>query len=180
MESKFSLSKYGTQLWTRERAKVIRQDAEKVLQDLSAGGVLVLDLKGVEVFDFSFANELFCRLALNLPNDYPGRFVIVENPTGYAEENLQKALEAVGVAMVKRKGQSFSLLGKIHPADESTFSAIRKHKEQVTAATLAEKLQVNLTAMNERLSKLASMGLVRREKVVSPAGREQYVYSVLA
>jgi predicted transcriptional regulator len=180
MESTFTLNKYGAQLWTREKAKAIRQDAEKALDDLNASDVLVIDLKGVEVFDFSFANELFCRLALNLPRDYPGRFVTVENLTGYAEENLQKALEAVGVAMIKRKGQTLSLLGKIHPADESTFSAIRKHKKQVTAVDLAEKLQVNLTAMNERLSKLTSMGLVRREKVASPAGREQYVYSVLS
>jgi len=34
--------------------------------------------------------------------------------------------------------------------------------------------------MNERLSKLTSMGIVRREKGSSATGREQYVYRVLS
>jgi len=33
--------------------------------------------------------------------------------------------------------------------------------------------------MNERLSKLSSMGIVRREKSSSASGREQYVYKVM-
>ena len=61
-----------------------------------------------------------------------------------------------------------------------TFDAIVRAKEPITAAELSSQLDVNLTAMNERLSKLARMGLVRREKGTSPAGREQYLYAVLA
>jgi predicted transcriptional regulator len=70
-------------------------------------------------------------------------------------------------------------LGKLHPADQTTFDAIAQAREPITAAELSGQLGVNLTAMNERLSKLARLGLVRREKGISPAGREQYLYAVL-
>jgi hypothetical protein len=180
MEQRFSLGSYGTHLWTREKAKTIREEVEKTLGGLDRGDVLVLDTEGVEVFDYSFANEFFGRIVLSLPHEYPGRFVIVDNLTKYTEENLAKALEGMGVAMIKRKGKSLHLIGKVHPSDEVTFSEIEKSGDALTASQLAEKLRVNLNAVNERLTKLTSLGVVRREKAVSPAGRELYVYRVLA
>ena len=180
MESSFALATHGKRLWTREKAVSIREAVEKRLQDLEAGDVLVIDLKGVEVFDFSFANEFFCRLAIRLPTEFVGRFLVVEGLNAYTEENLQRALESVGVQIVKRKGSTLSLIGKVHPADQETFQAIARIKGQNTSAKLAESFGINLTAMNERLSKLTGLGLVRREKSQSPAGREQYVYSVLS
>jgi predicted transcriptional regulator len=71
-------------------------------------------------------------------------------------------------------------LGKVHPADQETFTAIVKAGEAVSAGALSRNLEVNLTAMNERLSKLTSIGIVRREKGSSATGREQYVYRVLS
>jgi len=173
------LSRFGPHLWTREVANRIREEVVLSLQNLSPGDVLVLDAKGVEVFDFSFANELFGKLILGIQHDFPGRFVIVENLSTYTNENLQKALEALGVAMALRKGKKISLVGKVHPSDESTFSAIYKKFDGVTASQLAEQLEVNLNAMNERLSKLLSLGLVRRDKATSTAGRVQYEYRSL-
>jgi len=180
MEKRFPLGEYGKQLWTREKAKEIRPQLQGMLQKLNAGETLVLDMRGVEVFDYSFANELFAKTLLTLPVDYPGRFLVVENLTTYTRENLEKTLESVGLAMIERKGKTLHLLGKLHPADQMTFDAVARAKEPVTAAELSSQLDVNLTAMNERLSKLARLGLVRREKGISPAGREQYLYAVLA
>jgi len=71
------------------------------------------------------------------------------------------------------------LLGKVHPADRATFATIIAAGEAVSAGALSKTLDVNLTAMNERLSKLTGLGIVRREKVPSAAGRERYVYLVL-
>src|SRR5271157_3360327 len=99
METTFALATHGKRLWTREKAVNIRQAVEKKLRDFQAGDVLAIDLKGVEVFDFSFANEFFCRLAIRLPTDFVGRFLLVEGLNAYTEENLQIALESVGVQM---------------------------------------------------------------------------------
>jgi predicted transcriptional regulator len=72
-----------------------------------------------------------------------------------------------------------ALLGKVHPADDQTFAEV-VGAGAVSAAALSKKLRVNLTAMNERLSKLTHLSLVRREKGSSASGREQYLYRVLS
>ena len=180
VEERFPLSKHGRQLWTRELGRTIRQEAERALERMREGGVLVIDAKQVEVFDYSFANELFGRLLLRLSTEHAGRFVIVENLTDYARENLVKALESLGLLIIERRGGKLHLLGKVHPSDEETFHAILRERGPATASGLKDHLRVNLTAMNERLTKLLNLGVVRREKVTSPAGREQYQYRVLA
>jgi hypothetical protein len=142
--------------------------------------VLVVDATQVEVFDFSFANELFGKTALSLPVEHPGRFVVVAGLTEYTRLNLNEALKSLGLVMIERHGKSHRLLGKVHPADEETFMAVVKAKSPVNATELGQKLGVALTAMNERLTKLARLGLMRRQCAKSAAGREQYEYSVLS
>lgn len=180
MEVRFKLSKFGKHLWTRARAKTIRPELLAQLEKLRQGDTLVIDLSSVEVFDFSFANELFGKTLLSLRTEYVGRFLVVENLTDYTRENLDQALRALGLAIIERKGTELSLLGKAHAVDHATFAVIARAGAPMTAATLRDQLGVNLTAMNERLSKLVALGVARREKTASAAGREQYEYRVLA
>ena len=179
MELRLPLAQYGSQLWTRERARDIAGRLADLLRQLEPGGVAVIDLKTVEVFDFSFANELFGKTLLALPTEYPGRFLVVEHLTTYTRENLERALESLNLAMIERKGRQLSLLGKLHPADRETFGVLAAARAPVTAAALKEQLGINLTAVNERLAKLVRLALVRREHAISAAGREQYEYRVL-
>jgi hypothetical protein len=178
MEERIQLVRHGKQLWTRETARKIRGEVEGALEKLGSGDVAVIDAKGVDVFDYSFANELFGRTMLALPREYPGRFVVVENLTGYTRENLVRALEGMNIAMLERTKKGPHLIGKFHPSDQATFDAITTHGEGATASMLSEKLKVGLNAMNERLSKLVGLGVVRRESATSPAGREHYEYHV--
>jgi hypothetical protein len=179
MEKRFALKRHGVHLWTREKARQIRSQLTGVLEGLATGDVLVIDAAGVEVFDFSFANELFGKMISSLAAEHPGRFVIVENLTEYASENLSKALESSNLMMIERQQGKFGLLGKVHPADRGTFAEIVSAGLAVSASALSKKLEVNLTAMNERLSKLTNLGIVRRERGSSASGREQYVYRLL-
>jgi Sugar-specific transcriptional regulator TrmB len=155
----------------------MRSEAFSMLEELEPGGVLVIDAKGIEVFDYSFANELFGKTVLSMAGEFQGRFVVVEHLTTYTHENLAKAMESLGLTIAERKKGKIELLGKVHPADSETFSVLVGAKEPVSAVELSKRLNVNLTAMNERLSKLMSMGLARRTKTTSSAGREQYEYS---
>lgn len=179
MEVRFTLSKYGHQLWTREKARPIRSQLGDVLESLKAGDVLAIDASGVEVFDFSFAAELFGKSLSTLGVEYPGRFLIVLGLTDCARENLNQALEGLNLLMIEQRAEGPTLLGKVHPADDATFAEILAAGEAVSAGTLSRKLDVNLTAMNERLAKLTSLGIVRRERSSSASGREQYVYKVM-
>jgi hypothetical protein len=176
MEKKFPLAKYGKRLWTRVRAREIRLELVRELGVLRPGDCLVIDMKNIETFDYSFANEFFGKTILDLPHRYPGIFLIVDNMSEYARENLENALSCISLVIIDRSAGRPRLLGKVHPADEETFSAITRATGPVTAASLREQLRVSVTAINERLSKLSSLGLVRRERSASAAGREQYCY----
>lgn len=180
MEQRIRLAQHGKHLWTRDNARKIRAAVEATLETLQPGDVLIIDTKGVEVFDYSFANELFGRTILIASKEYPGRFVLVENLTTYTRENLVKALEGMNLAMIERKGKSLNLIGKVHPTDAATFKAISRLGQPTTAAVLSKKLKVGLNAMNERLTKLAALGVVRRERGTSSAGREQFEYTAPA
>jgi hypothetical protein len=179
MDKRFKLVQHGSHLWTREKGRQIRSRLAAVLETLGTGDVLVVDAAGVEAFDFSFASELFGKTILTLGAEYPGRFVIAENLTECTNENLDKALESMNLTMIERSQGKLKLLGKVHPADHETFAEIVDAGEAVSAGALSRKLEVNLTAMNERLSKLTNLGVVRREKGSSATGREQYIYRVL-
>lgn len=179
MEKRVDLRKYGKQLWTREKARPIAQTVEDMLDELEPGDIVVLDTDGVEVFDFSFANELFGRPLLALPNRYQGRFLVVENLNEYTRENLSKALESLGIPMIERKGKKLRLLGKCHPVDEETFGTIAHFKGPVTSNQLSNKLGLQINAINERLTKLVNLGLVRRDRTASSSGREQFQYTIL-
>jgi len=180
MEKRLALAAFGKQLWTRDSARTIRAELNKLLDSVDEGSSVIVDAKGVEVFDYSFANELFGKSLLSIPSEYPGRFLVVENLTAYTRENLIKALESLGIAMIERKNKTFDLIGKTHAAYVETFKTISKSKTPVTANAMSEKLDINITAANERLSKLVSFGLIRRDKARSAAGREQYVYSTVS
>jgi STAS-like domain of unknown function (DUF4325) len=179
MERRFRLSRFGFHFWTRAKAKQIRARLMSQLEALDAGDVLVVDLAEVEAFDFSFADELFGKTIFTLGIEHPGRFVIVENLTECTTENLTRALETLNLAIIERRNQKLRLLGKVHPVDRETFEGV-VGGGAVTAGALSKTLQVNLTAMNERLSKLVGLSVVRRERGSSASGREQYVYRALS
>jgi predicted transcriptional regulator len=180
MERRFKLGTLGNHLWTRDKGRQIRSQLRSQMENLRAGDALIIDADGIEAFDFSFADELFVKAMMTLGAEHPGRFLVVENLNECTNENLVKALESSNLAMIERGEGKLRLLGKVHPADAETFEHIVTAGDAVSAAALGKKLNLNLTAMNERLSKLTSLGVVRREKGSSTSGREQYVYRVLS
>src|ERR1700732_3835225 len=105
MEKALRLKHYGPRLWTRELAKQIRKELNDLLTQTQPGDTVAIDATGVEVFDYSFANELFGKGLLSLGIEYPGRFLIVEGLSTYTRENLVKALESLNLAMIERKKQ---------------------------------------------------------------------------
>jgi predicted transcriptional regulator len=179
MEKKISLLQLAgsSTLWVRKNAEKLRPAINKELESLTPGGVLVIDLEGIEAFDNSYANELFGKTVLSLSNEYQNRFFIVENLTDFTRENLVRELLYMKLIMIERNKGALQLIGSIHPADSQTFELIKNSPQPVTAIELKDKLGINLTAVNERLNKLAEMGLVMRDTSVSQAGRQQYIYS---
>lgn len=164
----------GKKLWTRDRAREPRAAVEALLDQAAPGEIVTVDLRGVDVFDFSFASELFGRLLQRLPSEHPGRFLVIDHLGPWTGPNLEAALIGLDLAAIVRdeRGQ-YRLLGKVTETDRQTFDALLLRGGTATATDLAAGLDVNLTAMNERLQKLVRSGVLRREDAV---GRTRFTY----
>lgn len=170
----FKLRPFGKRLWTRESAVKIRPKLEKMLENAEPGEVVRIDCDGVEVFDFSFAAELFVKTLSSVSVNYPGRCVVFGGLTDYTRENLNAALREAGLMAAETDGRTVQLLGKFSPSDEQTLQTLFDVRRPYSVRELAETLKINVTAANERLTKLARMAVLRRESARS--GRTQQLF----
>jgi len=137
----------------------------------------MIGLKGIDVFDFSFASELFGRLYASLATAYPGRAVVLASASDYVKVNLDAALKSLDqLALVKQGAKGWSVIGKVADTDRETLEALAS-KKRATAPALAETLGIKLTACNQRLRKLADAGAILRTRFSSASGGDQYLYT---
>ncbi|MDF2440041.1 MAG: hypothetical protein JWN98_1025 [Abditibacteriota bacterium] len=204
-----SLGKWGKQLAMRPQGRQVQQELDALLRQLPPDSVLVVDFDGVEMMDYSFADEalgaLFSRMSAK---EYPNRYVVLAAGEGELGEAL---LENVEVALSRREVAALvlpkdqldldeestelneSAAGSIHngraanwrvagtlPAHlVETLRAVME-KQQVTVRELADALQIDsATACNNRIAKLYQLRLVRREAAIVPEGGRQYFYSAV-
>lgn len=176
VKKEFALFEGLPQLWTRETGGKIREKVEKVLGTMSEGSLLEIDAIGIEVFDVSFASELFAKLVLHIPIEYEGICIAVKGLNSYTEENLESALLRAGVMMLVVDGnEAWHLIGKSTGADATTIDALKHMEGPVSVQDLAHHLDIQPTACSERLSRLTQLGMVHRFSTES--GRVQYRYS---
>ena len=173
----FKLRRYGHLLWESDKVATIRGMMDQQLSSLDHGDLLLVDGKGVDMLDFVFAQELLGRVLLELPVTYPGRFLALSGLSPHVATNIQKALEDIDLFCLLDGKDGWELIGKRHPADLTTLRAVAESPDGLTTRELAAVFDVKLTAMNQRVSKLLKRGILRRERTLSPAGREEYLYT---
>lgn len=101
--AKQSLGEFGKQLAMRPQGRKVQEALDAQLRRLPPGGVLVVDFDGVEMMDYSFADEalgtIYSRMAAK---EYPDRHVVLavrEDELGEALlENIEAALNRREVA----------------------------------------------------------------------------------
>ncbi len=165
------------QLWGHGPGREIRAMIEAELDAVPVGESLRIELKHVEVMDFSFSSETFGKLYSSLAVAYPGRGLILANLSDYVRVNLDAALQALGLQALTVKGvRSLDLIGKVADTDRPTLAALAKRK-RATAPEIADDLGIKLTTCNQRLRKLADAGAIVRTKMSATSGGEQYIYT---
>lgn len=174
----YLLSHHGSRLWGRAKGVEVREQIEAMLSNMGEGEVLVLNIKDVEVMDFSFASEVFGKLLARMPTEYSGRYVVLREPTEYVKENLQAALVDMELAVLIIRGKKWDVIGKFGQADRETLQALVQ-LGVATTSNLAKELGISITACSNRLKKLHELGLIRRERTTAPSGGEQYQYAWL-
>ena len=168
----------GKLMVTRGTGRRVREALVEALEDLPAGGVLYVDTRGVELMDYSFADEALGILASRVAaGEYGDRRVVLVEEDRELLENVEASLRQRGLAMVRvdEPGGDPGIVGEVPDHLVETLHAIHV-AGSITNADLAAKLGLNHTAMNNRATRLFKLGLIHRRKNTAAPGGRQYSY----
>jgi len=201
MEQK-SLGEFGPYLAMRPLGRQVQEALDGALRDLAPGGVLALDFDGVEMMDYSFADEaigtIFSRMS---GKEYPDRYMVLLVKDDAVSQAL---LENVEVALAQREAAAivvpvddlgelrrtladpnaegdvqidWRVIGKLPEHLVETLDAVMK-RGTATVRDVVEALSLeSVTACNNRIARLHQLRLVRRKAAIVPEGGRLYCYS---
>ncbi len=172
----------GKLMVTRRTGRRVREALAEVLEGLPSGGVLYVDTRGVELMDYSFADEALGILVSRVTaGEYGDRHVVLVEEDRELLENVEASLRQRGSAMIRvdEVGKSPRLVGEVPEHLIETLQAIYD-AGSITNADLAAKLGLNHTACNNRATRLFKLGLIHRRKNTAAPGGRQYSYERIA
>ncbi|BBL79956.1 hypothetical protein RxyAA322_18100 [Rubrobacter xylanophilus] len=175
----FEVSEAGRLMVTRRAGREVREALEEALSGLPKGGVLYVDTRGVEMMDYSFADEALGILVSRVSaGEYGDRKVVLVEEDRDLLENVEASLRQRSLAMIRvpEPGGEPSVVGSIKDHLLETLQTIHS-AGSITTAELAKRLGLNQTACNNRATNLFRLGLVGRRP--GQSGR-QYVYERIA
>jgi hypothetical protein len=160
----------------------VREVLGEVLEGLPGDGVLYVDTRGVELMDYSFADEALGILVSRVAaGEYGDRHVALVEEDRELLENIEASLRQRGLAMIRvdEPGGDPKIVGEV---SEHLLETLRLIYEAgaITNADLAESLGINHTACNNRATKLFKLGLIHRRKNTAAPGGRQYSYEGIA
>jgi hypothetical protein len=172
----------GKLMVTRGTGRRVREALGEVLERLPSGGVLYVDTRGVELMDYSFADEALGILASRVAGGEYGekRIVLVEEDRELLE-NIEASLRQRDLAMIRvsEPGAAPEIVGEVPEHLVETLRTIYD-AGSITNADLAAKLGLNHTAINNRATRLLKLGLIQRHKNTAAPGGRQYSYEGIA
>jgi hypothetical protein len=168
----------GKLMVTRSTGRAVREALEGTLAALPKGGTLYVDTRGVELMDYSFADEALGILASRAASgEYGDRHMVLVEEDRDLLENVEASLRQRSLAMIRvdEIGGEPSIVGEVPDHLVATLQAIYD-VGSITNATLAAKLGLNHTACNNRASRLVKLGLIHRHIETAAPGGRQYTY----
>lgn len=178
VEKVLHLASYGRRLGTRLEGRRAQGDILAALAALPEGGVLVLDLAGVEVLSGSFADEAVAVVLARLKDgELPGRYLYLRAPSLELLEDLDGKLEKRKVAVLVRLvgEEGWKVLGWLPPY----LGGVLAHAMRQGAACsleVAEALGISPKQAALALKRLATLRLLRRERERRRGGGYQHRY----
>jgi hypothetical protein len=172
----------GKLMVTRRTGRAVREVLAEALEELPKGGILYVDTRGVELMDYSFADEALGVLVSRVAGgEYGERHLILVEEDRDLLENVEASLLQRSLAMVRMDdiGGEPGLVGKVPDHLVDTLWTIYE-AGSITNADLAKKLGLNHTACNNRATRLAKLGLIRRKVETAAPGGRQYSYERIA
>src|SRR3712207_1558632 len=106
----------GKLMVTRRTGRAVRAALEEALMDLPKGGTLYVDTRGVELMDYSFADEALGILASRVASgEYGERHLVLVEEDRDLLENVEASLMQRSLAMIRvdEMGAEPSIVGMV-------------------------------------------------------------------
>ncbi len=172
---RFQLSSYGARLGTRLEGGRVRTELLREFAGLPIGGVLVIDLAGLEVLSGSFSDEAIVEAAAWLLEEGPPqRYLWVSAPSFETAEDLGERLTARRLALLALVGRDMvpRVLGRLPPYLLDAWKLVQE-RGALTSRELAELLGVSVQGAAVRLAELGRLRLVSLERETRAMGGTQ-------
>ncbi len=178
MAQVFSLSAFGPRLGTRLEGRKAQEALFSTLALLPEGGVLAVDLSGVEVLSGSFADEAIAKVLSRLKGgELPGRYLFLRTPSLELLEDLEAKLQQRQLAvLVKVEGlEGWRVCGWLPPYLAAVFGYVMRRGE-ARSPEVAKDLGISVKQAHLALKRLGELRLLRAEREARPSGGYQHRY----
>jgi hypothetical protein len=153
---------------------------DQVIRGTAPDAVLALDLRGVQYLGYSYAKRAIRETVLRRNEGVYGnrRIILISEKDEEFLEGVNAALSDEGLFMLvtpeEHSLRESWLIGDVPTYLQETFQLLRQ-SAPVPTGTLARLLDQTPQNTKNRVDRLVEMGLVRREKQVSPTGGLEWV-----
>jgi len=170
----------STSLVTRETGAVIRERLERELIAETEPMVAFLNFSGVEVIDYSCADEVIAKLISRLlSGEYGDKFTVLESLSPNQMENIEVALERKKLAVLYlQEGGGWQVIGFLNNYLRKTLISVME-KGSITLRELAREGKIGLNTGGTRLLNLYRKRLIWRSEEISKEGGRQFAYKSL-
>jgi hypothetical protein len=162
----YPLRNYGSVLATRSMGAEVAEHLRA--NTVKASGVIV-DFDDVRVASSPFLDELACTLRAMIA-DLPERFVLLANLNADLMDTLELVVDRRDIVLTAVRNGELKTVGGTRQLDETLAAA--EELGTFTAAELAERLELKLPNLHQRLAQLTAAGaLTRSEDPSAKRGR---------
>jgi DNA-binding MarR family transcriptional regulator len=166
----YVLSDHGGVLATRELGRTVGRELQDALVDAPG---LVLSFAGVEVASPPFLDELLASIHASLHGGEANKLLVLDGLNDDVKESLLIVLERRKLALANLEDDQIKLLGGSRQLKETLREA--QHMGEFSAPELAERLEIKLPALHQRLQALLETGAVgRTRETTGERGRHAY------
>jgi DNA-binding MarR family transcriptional regulator len=166
----YTLNQHGGVLGTRDLGRAVGRELQDALAH--APGI-VLSFSGVEVASPPFLDELLASIHASLHGGEVNKLLVIVGLNDDVKETMLFVLERRKLALATLEDHQIKLLGGSRQLQETLREAQRLG--EFSAPDLAERLEIKLPAMHQRLQALLQAGAVgRTREQTSERGRHSY------
>lgn len=166
----YALRKHGGVLGTRELGRAVGRELQDALAEAPG---LVLSFSDVEVASPPFLDELLSSIHASLYGGEANKLLVIDGLNEDVKESLLLVLERRKLALATLENHQIKLLGGSRQLQETLREA--QEMGEFSAPDLAERLEIKLPALHQRLQALLETGAVGRTRD-SSGERGRHVY----